>query len=530
MKHTTQGRTGTIALPRPRTKAKHNQKDNDARSRTIAMHARRAHAAATEARPSETNGMVGLGVSAPSHVQGRKAERGKTPHVLVAGGGIGGLCLAIALQNRGVDVTVFERVKEYRPFGGPIQLQSNALGALEAIDPELAQDVIANGVVTGDRINGMLDGKSGEWYFKFDTREPAVKHGLPLTIVINRYTLLDLLTARLKPGVLQTGKEVIAYAQNEGVVRAQLADGTDVLGDALVACDGIHSKIRAQMKGSGDPPAYSGFTVYTATCNYQPADVEEVGYQVFLGYNKYFVSSDVGGGQAQWYAFHAEPAGGSDEGCMKQRVAELFEEFCPAVQDRIEATVAKDIERRDIFDRIPTMSWVDGNVALLGDAAHAMQPNLGQGGGQAIEDAFVLSQRIAGCDSLAHIPVALHSYSYQRMGRAATVAGLSRMASFMTTTYRRYLGENPHGFYKHVPGLLPMWKKIEDLRVPHPGRVIGQIAMMSSMQSVLEYVAAGVSLPPEDRIPYCQLPGVAVPRRNIPKSKWMLRGLPGFAK
>jgi len=530
MKPWTGGTKGTNVLPRPRAWMKNTHRGCNVARGTIVTKARKAHASATEARPWKTIGKAEMDVSAPPHVEERKAERKKAPHVLVAGGGIGGLCLAIALQNRGVGVTVFERVKEYRPFGGPIQLQSNALGALEAIDPELAQEVIANGVVTGDRINGMLDGKSGEWYFKFDTREPAVKHGLPLTIVINRYTLLDLLTARLEREVLQTGKEVIAYAQKEGVVRAELADGTEVLGDALIACDGIHSKVRAQMKGTGDPPSYSGFTVYTATCDYEPEDVEEVGYQVFLGYNKYFVSSDVGGGQAQWYAFHAEPAGGNDQGCMKQRVAELFEEFCPAVQERIQATVAEDIERRDIFDRIPSMSWVDGNVALLGDAAHAMQPNLGQGGGQAIEDAFVLSQRIAGCDSPTHISRALRSYSYRRMGRAATVAGLSRMASFMTTTYRRYLGENPHGFYEHVPGLLSFWKKIEDLRVPHPGRVIGQIAMMSSMQSVLEYVASGVSLPPEDRTPYCQLPGVAVPRRNIPKTKWMLRGLPGFAK
>lgn len=498
--------------------------------RKVATQARNVHASTTDMPTLGTGGKVQADEHAPPKNEERDRRKGKAPHVLVAGGGIGGLCLAIALQNRGVGVTVFERVKEYRPFGGPIQLQSNALGALEAIDPELAQDVIANGVVTGDRINGMLDGKSGEWYFKFNTKEPAVKHGLPLTIVINRYTLLDLLTDRLQEGVVQTGKEVMAYSQKEGVVRAELADGTQVLGDALIACDGIHSKVRSQMKGERDSPAYSGFTVYTSTCDYQPADVEEVGYQVFLGYNKYFVSSDVGNGQAQWYAFHAEPAGGTDDGCMKQRVSELFREFCPAVHERIEATVAADIERRDIFDRVPTMSWVDGNVALLGDAAHAMQPNLGQGGGQAIEDAFALSQEITRCHSIAGIPGALRSYSYQRMGRAATVAGLSRMASFMTTTYRRYLGENPHSFYKHVPGLLPLWEKVETLKVPHPGRVIGQIAMMSSMQSILEYVATGVSLPPEDRIPYCQLPGVAVPRRDIPKIKWMLRGLPGFAK
>eukprot|EP00959_Pyramimonas_sp_CCMP1952_P077891 1628068-Pyramimonas_sp.AAC.1 len=85
-----------------------------------------------------------------------------------------------------MDVTIFERVKEYKPFGGPIQLQCNAMGTIEAIDGGLANLIYENCTITGDRINGLLDGLRGSWFFRFDTRQPCYKNGLPLTLVINR--------------------------------------------------------------------------------------------------------------------------------------------------------------------------------------------------------------------------------------------------------------------------------------------------------------------------------------------------------
>ena len=121
-----------------------------------------------------------------------EAETSK-PRVIIAGGGIGGLCAALALQSKGIPFMLSEKVKEYKPFGGPIQLQCNALEALEAIDMGVARQVMDLGTITGDRINGLLDGKTGEWFIKFDTRKPALRKGLPLTLVLNRYVLLDIL-------------------------------------------------------------------------------------------------------------------------------------------------------------------------------------------------------------------------------------------------------------------------------------------------------------------------------------------------
>ncbi|CAD6263546.1 unnamed protein product [Miscanthus lutarioriparius] len=104
---------------------------------------------------------------APAAAAG-EARRKKKPRVLVAGGGIGGLVFALAARRKGYDVTVFERdmsaVRGEGQYRGPIQIQSNALAALEAIDMSVAEEVMRVGCVTGDRINGLVDGMSGSWY------------------------------------------------------------------------------------------------------------------------------------------------------------------------------------------------------------------------------------------------------------------------------------------------------------------------------------------------------------------------------
>ena len=94
-------------------------------------------------------------------------ESKKKPRVLVAGGGIGGLVFALAAKKKGFDVLVFEKdlsaIRGEGQYRGPIQIQSNALAALEAIDIGVAEEVMEAGCITGDRINGLVDGVSGTW-------------------------------------------------------------------------------------------------------------------------------------------------------------------------------------------------------------------------------------------------------------------------------------------------------------------------------------------------------------------------------
>ena len=110
--------------------------------------------------------------------------------------------------------------------------------------------------------------------------------------------------------------------------------------------------------------------------------VEENTWQVYLGPDKYFVASDVGGSRQQWYAFQLQAEGGADNltadgnANNKETLLEMFKDWTPAMRERLECTKEEDIERRDVYDVIPSVSpwnWTKGRVALLGDAVHAVQ-------------------------------------------------------------------------------------------------------------------------------------------------------------
>ena len=149
---------------------------------------------------------------------------------------------------------------------------------------------------------------------------------------------------------------------------------------------------RTRRSHTPDTPCTGGVQVLEPHREPKHTDPNKVGYQVFLGPKQYFVSSDVGNGEQQYYAFLEVPAGGDDEfaKCEKwenyrEMLIDRFQGWAPAVMERLECTRPEDVERRDVNDIIPDPRWVDGRMALLGDSAHAVQPNLGQGGGQAIE-------------------------------------------------------------------------------------------------------------------------------------------------
>jgi len=126
------------------------------------------------------------------------------------------LALASTLIQKGFDVHVFEAARRYKPFGGPIQIQSNALWALREIHPPLYEAVAACGVQTGDRLSGIKDGKRYQegWLVKFDAATPAQSKGLPLTLAINRVVLQEIF---LKYGVpeerIHIGNRVVGYTK-----------------------------------------------------------------------------------------------------------------------------------------------------------------------------------------------------------------------------------------------------------------------------------------------------------------------------
>jgi len=397
---------------------------------------------------------------------------------------VGGLTAALTMLQSGFDVTVYEKTAAFARFGGPIQFASNALSVLKAIDARLFDRVMEKFTFTGTRACGIKDGlradgsfrmtgdrldylwdesAPADWFVKFPLKECADVFGLPYTGVIDRPDLQEILIeecAALKPDFIKNGNPVVSYVDNGpgAGVSVNLADGTTAEADVLVGSDGIWSAVRAQMYGEEIKKSsedlmkrqgcsYSGYTVFAGETVIKTADYYETGYKVYIGPKRYFVTSDVGDGRVQWYAFFAFPPGSKkapsgwggstrdkqeDPGeNLVEYIKSLHEGWTDEIMTVLDATPPESVEQRDLYDRAPELlrSWADGNVVLMGDAVHPMMPNLGQGGCQAIEDAYVLTETLGNCESTEKLQGALQSFYRKRILRVSIVQFLSRLAS-----------------------------------------------------------------------------------------------------
>jgi len=302
---------------------------------------------------------------------------------------------------------------------------------------------------TGTRKCGIKDGIRNEWYSVFEAiKNLAEWNDLPYTGVIDRPDLQDVLLQNIQEGTVINNAAINKYTQNsDGTVDIIVGDkegnekehkGFDV----VVGADGIWSTIRAQMwnEPSSRPGTctYSGYTLFAAETIMDPESqffakegYFDAGYKVYIGPGKYFVTSDVGSGRIQWYAFLALPPGTKARESNVNYLKDQFNGWSDEIHACLENTPETIVEQRDLYDRRPSVlkSWSKGSVTMLGDAVHPMMPNLGQGGCQAIEDAFVLTKLLCDVTDKEQIPEVLQEYYRQRIVRSAIVQGMSRLSS-----------------------------------------------------------------------------------------------------
>mmetsp|Transcript_4794 Transcript_4794/g.10126 ORF Transcript_4794/g.10126 Transcript_4794/m.10126 type:complete len:539 (+) Transcript_4794:102-1718(+) len=364
--------------------------------------------------------------------------------VIIAGAGVGGLAFASAIREYpNVKCTILEKTDEFKRFGGPIQIASNAMEILKDMDRDVFDAISEKFTFTGDKENGIKDGIRDEWYAKFDLGTPAMDRNMPYTGVIDRPDLQEIMLNSVRSvgnGEVRNGKGCTGYTQEGSVVKVAMDDGSIVEGDVLLGADGIWSNIAATMrgtpaKGEGSGASYSGYTVFAGELAYDSFDNGSVGYKVYIGPQQYFVITDIGKGNYQWYAFLARPPrsyeGEERPDGTSAYIGNLFEGWSEDIHHILGVTKENEIQQRDLYDRPPSVfkPWTDGNVALMGDSVHAMMPNLGQGGCQAIEDAYVLRQELSKLRNRSEISGALETYRDRRLVRSAAVQGLSRFAS-----------------------------------------------------------------------------------------------------
>jgi 2-polyprenyl-6-methoxyphenol hydroxylase-like FAD-dependent oxidoreductase len=205
---------------------------------------------------------------------------------------------------------------------------------------------------------------------------------------LHRAELLDALHRAAGPDVVRLGARCVGLVQDAMAVTARFEDGREARGDLLIGADGLRSAVRSVLFGT-DPPRYGGYSAWRAVTRFDPARLTP---GETWGRGRRFGQWGMTGGRAYWYATESVPAGQGDppEG-RKQGLLALFCGWHEPVEDLIEATDESAILRNDVYDRPALHRWSVGRATLLGDAAHPMTPDMGQGACQAIEDAVILA-------------------------------------------------------------------------------------------------------------------------------------------
>lgn len=344
--------------------------------------------------------------------------------VLIAGGGIGGIATALALQQQGIDSVVFERAPALRDGGAGLHIWTNGMLALAHLG-------------VADQVAKIAPAQS-ECHFATSTGRPigmypvgqfVERYGQP-TVAIGRSDLHGILRDAVTAPVV-TDAEVTGYTEHPDGVSLHFADGTSEEGDLLVGADGVRSAVRAQLLGP-QPPDYTGYIAWRGHAKMSPEEFPPGTFRALFGPGTRFTYYDIAPGVVHWMSVADGPAGGRDEGTPEQTLDMLRSRhagWTDPVQQILDATTPESILRGDVMDRKPDSVWGRGRVTLLGDAAHAMSFNIGQGACQAIEDGLVLAGHLASPG--ATVTQALRAYEAERQERTRPMQLLAHRIGVM---------------------------------------------------------------------------------------------------
>lgn len=294
---------------------------------------------------------------------------------MIIGGGIAGLTLAISLRRHGIEAEIFEAAGALEPVGAGIWIAPNAMQRLNRLG--LAAEIIAAGVeiqcisVVDSRLRKLAS-----------VRQSRVKKKFGFHIVaIQRAELHRILISAFGRQVLHLGKRLKAIT-NTAAPEAIFEDGLRISAPYLIGADGVHSSARKALFGEmplrrSGQTCWRGLTDFDLPPPFRNSTVELWGRSSRMGV------SDVGHKKAYWFLVKS--------GWRGEDITEIVKDYAGIARDLITATPAYTVNQTELDDLAPRLPWSQGRVCLIGDAAHPMTPNMGQGGAQAIEDAYVLA-------------------------------------------------------------------------------------------------------------------------------------------
>jgi salicylate hydroxylase len=339
-------------------------------------------------------------------------------HVLIAGGGMGGLVAALALLKRGIDVDLYEQAPELRELGSGLWVSPNGARVLHGLGLKDAIDGINTNAK--DRVVRLWDsGQSWSVYSK----QTGTDHNLIMVLRSEMHRVLVEAVQAIKPDAFHLNAKVAGFTQDQDGVQLHLEDGRTATGTALVGADGLHSKVRAAAFG----PSPGRFTNAIAWRGLVPMENLAEHHRLpvastWLGPTAHVTSYPVRKGDQEFVSFsgQAETTDWTVESWSEMgSIEDCLKDFSGWHQDIVDLVKnAQTLYKWGLFIREPLPQWSVGRVTLLGDACHSMVPYLGQGVNMAFEDAAVLARCLELGDA-ADTAASLQRYSQARAERGA---------------------------------------------------------------------------------------------------------------
>ncbi len=344
---------------------------------------------------------------------------------VVIGAGMGGLTASIALRQAGFRVRVFDRVRELSPAGAGVSLWSNGVKVLNRLG--LGAELRAIG---GQMSEMGYRSKGGAPLCQFSL-EPLVRAVGERPYPVTRTELQRMLLGALAPESVQLDSRCVGVEPEDAAVTALFADGRRATADLVVAADGTHSILREHVLGQPTERRPSGYVNFNGLVAASPRLTPRAAWITFVGDHKRAALMPVAG--ERFYFFFDVPmlAGAPPwPGGIRVELAHHFSGWAEPVQALIAELDPARTQRIEIHDHAPLPRLVRGRVALLGDAGHSTAPDLGQGGCQAMEDAWVLANVLT-TNNLG-VEDALLRYEAARRARTTEIIERARKRSDVT--------------------------------------------------------------------------------------------------
>lgn len=342
---------------------------------------------------------------------------------IIVGSGVGGLSAAIALSRLGIACEIFERSAHIGHGGTGLTLWPNALRALDKLGINDSVTRHAEPLLQGEIFTS-----SGRPLTHVDLGEIGRQSGKPL-ICMRRSDLYGALLSELGDVPIHTGKRCLSNRTEGGEAVAVFEDGSEATGDILIAADGIRSRLRGQMLGR-DPLRYVGWMTWRGVAELPPGTFPAGLYREFFGKGSRFGIFAIRADLVYWFGTlntNADDRPAIDPGHKAEAIA-YFKDWPDPAVTVIEATEDDNLVRTGVYDTDPLPRWTDGHMAVLGDAAHPMTPDLGQGACQAIEDSICLADAVTAGGT---IPDILARYEAGGLARTEGLVKRSRKVGKM---------------------------------------------------------------------------------------------------